>query len=136
MPTLFNTVPKEEVFNFYENGKLDCKKVVNFFGYHTKDVAKATGIPERSIRYDNRIPENLYTHLIEWANAINLVGSFFRDPQKTVLWFEVPNPLLGNLSPKEMIKLGRFKKLIKFIQQSIDENIQQVKKPSHAPVSS
>ena len=68
------------------------------------------------------MPGELKERIIEWANAINLVGSYFKDIKKTMLWFQVPNPLLGNYSPRDLIRLGRFKKLIKFIQSALDEN--------------
>jgi len=131
VPALFDTVPKEDYFYFFDKGKLNGKNVVEFFDYQKKDVAQATGVPEDSIRYDKRIPQKLHEHLLAWASAVNLVANYFRDPQKTVLWFKIPNPLLGNISPKEMIRLGRYNKLLKFIQNSIDENIKKVKKPTH-----
>ena len=37
------------------------------------------------------------------------------DTDKTVLWFKARNPLLGDISPKEMIRLGRYERLRKFI---------------------
>ncbi len=37
-------------------------------------------------------------------------------------WFTTPNPLLGNVSPIEMIKNGRGDKLCKWIANQIDEN--------------
>ena len=58
----------------------------------------------------------------EWAVALNLVAQFFRDEQKTVLWFKTPNPLLGDIAPRDMIRIGRFKKLRQFILQALSEN--------------
>ena len=54
--------------------------------------------------------------------AIDLVENFFKDEQKAMLWFQTSNPLLGDMSPMEMIHLGRFKKLLNFIQNSLGEN--------------
>lgn len=51
-----------------------------------------------------------------------LVEGFFKDPEKTRLWFKLPNPLLGDLSPNKMIRLGRYKKLLKFVKQSLADN--------------
>jgi hypothetical protein len=31
------------------------------------------------------------------------------------LWFKTRNPLLGDISPRDMIRLGRFERLRKFI---------------------
>lgn len=58
----------------------------------------------------------------EWAVAINLVGNYFKDEQKTILWFHTSNPLLGEMSPRDMIRLGRFKKLLSFIQNAVANN--------------
>jgi hypothetical protein len=39
-----------------------------------------------------------------------------------MLWFKVPNPLLGDVAPRDMIRFGRYKKLLKFIQSALEEN--------------
>lgn len=41
---------------------------------------------------------------------------------KTDKWTRTPNPLLGGLSPSEMIEAGREKKLFKFVKNAIEEN--------------
>jgi hypothetical protein len=52
-----------------------------------------------------------------------LVLCFFNgDKDKTKLWFETPNPLLGGISPAGMIKAGRYDKLLKWAKQQIDES--------------
>lgn len=50
------------------------------------------------------------------------VNEFFKDKYKTKLWFETTNPLLGNISPNQMMDLGRFQKLGEFIDNSLDGN--------------
>ena len=47
---------------------------------------------------------------------------FDGDIHKTNLWFNVVNPNLGNVTPREMIALGRADKLSKFISESLDDN--------------
>ncbi len=55
--------------------------------------------------------------------AFNRVLEFFEgDKDKAHNWFATKNPSLGNVSPLEMIKKGREKKLIMFINKSLDEN--------------
>jgi hypothetical protein len=120
---LFDTVPQKDYFELFKDGRPDAKRVVNFLKYRNEDVSVAANVPMSSVRYDGKMPEDLIERLREWATAINLVGTFFKDEQKTMLWFQMPNPMLGNLSPKEMIRMGRFKKLLKFIQTALDENI-------------
>lgn len=121
-PALFGTVPDKDIGNFFKNGEIDGERVVKFLKYKKEDVSVASGIPMASVRYDSKMPIELRERMVEWATAINLVGSHFRDLDKTMLWFQVPNPLLGNLAPRDLIRVGRFRKLLKFIQTALDEN--------------
>ena len=69
------------------------------------------------------MPRELSEILLQWAVLFNKVAEHFKgDVHKTNLWFNVPNPLLGNVSPKDMIRLGRYKKLYSFVVQAIEEN--------------
>lgn len=57
------------------------------------------------------------------SEAQTLVAKFFDgDGAKTLLWMTTKNPLLGNLSPREMIQMGREDKLLKFVKESLAEN--------------
>lgn len=51
-----------------------------------------------------------------------LVLTFFSDETKTDKWFATDNPMLGDISPRDMIKVGRGEKLMKFVQDSLAEN--------------
>lgn len=51
-----------------------------------------------------------------------LRGFFGNDNFKVATWLGTPNPLLGNISPNEMINKGRIDKLIKFVETSLGEN--------------
>lgn len=42
--------------------------------------------------------------------------------QKAKAWMREPNPLLGYMSPRDMIRCGKFEKLKKFIETSLREN--------------
>jgi hypothetical protein len=54
--------------------------------------------------------------LRELANIANLVAEYFEgDVQKVGLWFELQNPMLGNISPRNMIRRGRYKRLLNFV---------------------
>lgn len=119
---LFDSIPKKDPMSFYKGGILDYKKVVESLDYKKSDVSAASNIGIPSIRYDSKMPVELQERLSEWATAINLVAEFFNDPHKTMLWFKTSNPQLGDVSPRDMIRLGRFKKLLSFIQFALDEN--------------
>lgn len=122
-PALFETVPKEDYLSVFPSGGTDYEKVVDLLDFRKKDVARASNVALHSVRYDPpKMPKELQDRIQEWAVALNLVAQFFRDEQKTVLWFKTPNPLLGDIAPRDMIKIGRFKKLRHFILQALSEN--------------
>jgi len=121
--SLFATVPKEDYLSLFPSGGTDYEKVVDLLDFRKKDVARASNVALHSVRYDHpKMPKELQDRIQEWAVALNLVAQFFRDEQKTVLWFKTPNPLLGDIAPRDMIKIGRFKKLRQFILQALSEN--------------
>lgn len=121
--SLFGSVPQKDYFHIFDKGEPDAKKVIDFLKYKKEDVSRAANVPVSSVRYDEKMPSELRERLVEWATAINLVGSYFKDENKTILWFQIPNPQLGGMSPRDMIRVGRFKKLLRFVQTALDENI-------------
>jgi hypothetical protein len=120
--SLFSSVPEKDHFHFFEKGEPDGRKVAEFLKYKKEDVSVAANVPVSSVRYDAKMPSDLRERLVEWATAINLVGSHFNEVNKTMLWFQISNPQLGGMSPRDMIRVGRFKKLLRFIQIALDEN--------------
>ena len=120
--TLFNTVPREDHLALFSDGRTDYQKVVRLLDFSKSEVAKASNISSMSVRYDQKIPKELAERVQEWAIALAMVAQYFRDGQKTILWFRTPNPLLGNITPRDMIRIGRFRKLQRFIQNALDEN--------------
>jgi hypothetical protein len=61
---------------------------------------------------------------MEIATLCALVAQSFRgDVVKTALWFKMTNPLLGNASPRGMIRLGRYDKLRRFVMEALEENV-------------
>lgn len=99
-PPLFRTVPQKDYFDLFHNGGvLDAEKVVKLLKYKKEDISVAANIPIASVRLDNKMPAELKARLTEWATALNLVAGFFNDQDKTVLWFCIPNPLLGECPP-------------------------------------
>jgi hypothetical protein len=119
--SLFKSVPERDYFHLFENGEPDAKKVVELLRFEKSDTARAADVPVSSVRYDSKMPKELEERIVEWATLINLVGSYFKDTEKTLLWFRVSNPMLGGVSPRDMIRMGRFKKLLKFVQVALQE---------------
>lgn len=122
-PALFSTSPKDYLGLFDQNALVDAAKVVKLLKYKREDVSTATNVPLIRVQYEEKkIPIELRERLTEWATALNLVANFFNDRNKTIIWFSIPNPLLGGMSPRDMIRVGRFKKLFNFIQTALGEN--------------
>jgi hypothetical protein len=123
-PELFSSIPTHNYLGFMdEESRFIHKRVVDFLGFNQNDVAKATGVNKTSVRYDARIPEELAQRLTEIGIICELVAGYFKgDVQKTNLWLSTPNTLLGNMSPKEMIRFSRYRKLHRFIANALAGN--------------
>jgi hypothetical protein len=119
---LFDTVPKDDPLLLFSGGETDYQKVVKLLDFKKRDVAKASQISLQSVRYDQKMPKELEERVREWAVALSLVAHYFKNEHKTVLWFKTQNPLLGNIAPRDMIRIGRFKKLQRFILNALGEN--------------
>ena len=111
---IFSTVPSQDYLSFFEQQKPQHNRIVKFLEFTKEDISKATGVPLSSVRYDDKMPVELHERIREWATLLNLVAEHFDgDAQKTALWFTMPNPLLGNIAPRDMIRFGRHKKLFR-----------------------
>ena len=120
---VFDTVADKDYLDFFKDKEPRYDRIKDFLKFKKDDISKAIGIPLESVRFDERIPTEVQERMIEWANVLNLVAGHFKgNPIKTALWFTTPNPLLGNIAPRDMVRLGRYKKLFKFILSSLSEN--------------
>ncbi len=116
---IFSTVPKKDYLSFGGHPN----RIAEFLEFKKEDIAKATGVPLSSVRYDEKMPAELRERFREWATLFNLVAEHFNgDVEKTALWFTTLNPLLGNVTPRDMIRFGRYKKLFKFVVNAMAEN--------------
>ena len=120
--TIFDTVPKEDYLSLFSEQGTDYQKVVRLLNFNKREVARVSHVSIKSVRYDQKIPRDVEERLDEWAAALAAVAKHFKDPQRTVLWFKIPNPLLGGVAPREMLRAGRFKKLHRFILNALNEN--------------
>jgi putative toxin-antitoxin system antitoxin component (TIGR02293 family) len=113
---LFRNVHQSDSLQFWSNHGLDYKRVTDFLDLNTSELSKIGGVSKQSVRLDNRIPQALKDRLEQIANICALVAEYFEgDIEKTALWFKMPNPMLGDISPRDMIRYGRYKRLMKFI---------------------
>jgi hypothetical protein len=118
---LFSTVPKGNVLGLFRSGAggVDVQRTKRFLGFTKGDIASATNVPGSSIRFDDRMPADVRDRMLEIATICELVAEHFGSAERAALWFKVDNPLLGNLSPRDMIRLGRFRKLHRFVVEAL-----------------
>ncbi len=120
---LFKTIPATDHLGFWANQVLDARTVADFVGLNRQEVARVAGVSPKSVRWDHKIPQEVVDRLTEVAVVCGLVAQFFLgDPLKTKLWFQTRNPLLGNLSPRDMIRYGRHDKLRRFVMDALAES--------------
>ncbi len=120
---VLNTVAQHDLLGFWNDQELDYTKVREFLEFDRNDLSKIAKITKSSVRYDDRIPPALKNRMMEIANICNLVSEYFEgNPDKTALWFKTKNPSLGGVSPKDMLRFGRYRKLLDFILQAKEAN--------------
>jgi len=120
---LFASVPDKDYLGFWANQTLQSKSVADFMDFDRREVARVAGVSSASVRWDQKIPREVLDRLTEIAVVCSLVAQFFEgDAVKTKLWFQTRNPLLGNLSPRDMIRYGRHEKLRRFVMDALVEN--------------
>jgi len=118
-----NTVARHDSLNFWNNQALNYNKVRDFLEFDRNDLSKIAKVTKSSVRYDDRMPADLKNRLLEIANICNLVSEYFEgNPDKTALWFKTNNPVLGGTSPKDMLRFGRYRKLLNFVLQAKEAN--------------
>lgn len=132
---LFDTVHRQDFLHFGQGADFNPKAVVDFVGLRKQDVSKIAQVALTSVRYDDDIPYKVLERMEEIASVINMVADVFAgDANKTSLWFKTSNPLLGDVSPRDMIRLGRYNKLRKFIISALMERNRELahaRKASH-----
>lgn len=121
--SIFDTVQQNDYLHFWAKNGLQYREVQNFLELDTNELSKISGISKSSVRLDGRIPADLKERLEQIANICNIVAAHFEgDPAKTALWFRTSNPVLGGISPRDMIRFGRYKRLFDFILRAKEHN--------------
>lgn len=120
---LFSNVSRNDPLHFRTQQGADYRRIAEFLGLDTAELSRLSGVSPRSVRLDARIPQDLKERLDEIANICTLVADYFDgDGQRTALWFTVRNPMLGDISPRDMIRAGRAPKLLRFIMEARTAN--------------
>ena len=93
------------------------------FELERQQIGRLTGVSTHSVRYDKpKMPKEVK----DFFNCIHQTFTqvflhFDRDFDKAKLWFELPNPMLGRyISPRDMIYIGRHKKLLQIVLDSVE----------------
>jgi hypothetical protein len=122
MAGLFETVPAKDFLDFGIGDGFNPKAVTDMLNLRKAEVSRIAHVAQSSVRYDDNIPTAVRDRLEEIASICNSVAGFFNgDAHKTTLWFKTPNPMLGDVAPRDMIRLGRYDKLRKFVVNAIIE---------------
>lgn len=121
---LYENIHHSDPLQFWSDHGLDYRRLSQFLDFDTNELSKVGGVSKSSVRLDERIPLELKNRLDQIANICALVAEYFQgDAEKTALWFRTPNPLLGNIAPRDMVRYGRYKKLLKFVTEARQANV-------------
>jgi hypothetical protein len=119
-PPIVSHIANDDLLHLYRDGHPDYKRIADFIKLSKSDLSKIVRVAKSSVRFDAHIPEPVAERLREIAN---LVAEFFvGDARKVALWFEIANPMLGNISPSNMIRIGKQKRLLTFVVSAREEN--------------
>lgn len=122
MPQLIENIAKKDYIGFYSakaGGHPNYRAVPEFLKLDKKQTSQITQVPQASVRFDVKISKDLADRLAQIANIANrVVGLFDGDVEKAALWFQTQNPLLGEVSPRDMLRMNRFKRLAKFVNEA------------------
>lgn len=121
---LFDNVPSRDALNFGIGQSFQADRVRDFLDLKKADIARVADVSLKSVRFDSAIPAAVRERLEEIGSTCNMVAQAFDgDIGKTALWFKAKNPLLGDISPRDMVRLGRFDRLRRFILGAMAEKI-------------
>jgi len=97
------------------------KRIAEIANLKKVDLARIAEVPNSAVRFDNKINNAVAAHLREIGLTANLVASYFKgDENKVRLWFRMANPMLGNISPSDTIRIGRHQRLLAFVQDACE----------------
>lgn len=118
--SIFQNLPQGDPLGFGLGRKFHPEKVRDFLDLSKDEVSRLANVSVKSVRFDDAIPAAVLKCFEEIAVTCSLVAEVFDgDAGKTALWFRTKNPMLGDVSPRDMIRLRRFDRLRRFIKGAI-----------------
>lgn len=113
-----------DVLRLYRQGRPDYRRIADLTRLSKEDLSRLAKVARSSVRFDDAIPGAVAERLREIANIANLVAEYFDgDASKVSLWFELPNPMLGHVSPTTMIRGNRCRRLLNFVLEAREAEI-------------
>jgi hypothetical protein len=70
-----------------------------------------------------KCPKLLKERIEEMKNVCELVYEMLGDVGKTQLWFKTKNQMLGNNSPRDLLRFGRYQKLLDILLDIKNGNV-------------
>lgn len=117
--TLFDSIPPNDTLGVLADSGNQYAEVASITRLSKRDLARLADLSVNSVRYDDRIPTSVRRILDTVTTIVLIVAEQFSgDLNKTKLWFSTANPLLGDVAPSDMIRVGREKKLLSFVQKA------------------
>ena len=124
MHGLFASTATTDPLGFWGSDGVDYSRVADFLKFDKNDLSKIGGVSKQSVRLDARIPGQLAERLEQIANVCSKVAEHFGgEAARTALWFKTANPMLGYVSPRDMIRLGRYDRLLRMVLEAESENV-------------
>lgn len=121
--SLFLSVPNRDTLHFGNGPEFEPRKVAEFMQLDRNAVSKIASVSAASVRWDQNAPKAVVERLEEIGAVANMVADIFDgDAAKTALWFRTKNPMLGDIAPRDMVRLGRYDRLRRFIVSAIQED--------------
>ena len=117
-PSIFNTVPKNDIFGLYNKNKghLKYKAVADTIKFNRQEVSKATHTNISAVKYqENEIPDTIKEFFINITWLLHTTHEYLKDKDKVIQWLDSPNPTCGGFSPKDMLLMGQYKKLVRIV---------------------
>lgn len=109
----------KDVLRLHREGRLDYRRITELTRLSKEDLSRLAKVARSSVRFDDAIPAAVAERLREIANIANLVAEYFNgDESKVSLWFELPNPMLGHVSPAAMIRGNRCRRVLNFVLEA------------------
>lgn len=115
----FDNAPPD-LMRFDQGREFVPKKLTELLDLSKEDVSRLSGVPLSALRYYESIPTPVCDRLADVADTINMVASLFAgDLNKTAAWLRAINPMLGDIAPRDMIRLGKYEQLHQFVTAAI-----------------